>query len=290
MTTSFVQNLIEGERENEEEEKDSIRQEELFAMVQQFRKGKGKGKSKGKGKGKGVRWNCGDGDHYSRDCPNDKQDSWTETMSWKGHQDSRMSKGWDTGKGNWNSAKGKGKEWQPYGKWSSTKGKFGSKGKGSIYSVDGITESDGWTQSDDANSQEDPHFCIMEHSQDVVMDDINNQAPTNSPARGDPLRQNVPMGAVELGDQHEWRNVRSKNFLKKQRQDYCIPLRNKFQMLGFLESERSDDDDMEAPKNVFDDNENGRWIKEEAVVDSGAVECFTSRKRVPHLKVEETPE
>ena len=49
VTTSFVQNLIEGERENEEEDKDSITQEELFAMVQQFRKGKGKGKSKGKG-------------------------------------------------------------------------------------------------------------------------------------------------------------------------------------------------------------------------------------------------
>ena len=75
VTTSFVQNLIEGERENKEEDKDSITQEELFAMVQQFRKGKGKGKSKGKGKG--VCWNCGDGDHYSRDCPNDKQDSWT---------------------------------------------------------------------------------------------------------------------------------------------------------------------------------------------------------------------
>ena len=61
-------------------------------------------------------------------------------------------------------------------------------------------------------------------------------------------------------------------------------------MLGVLESDQSDDDDMEAPQNVCDDNENGRWIKEEAVVDSGAVECVTSRKRVPHLNVEETPE
>ena len=81
-----------------------------------------------------------------------------------------------------------------------------------------------------------------------------------------------------------------KNYLKKHRQDHCISLRNKFQMLGILESERSDDDEMEAPIYVFDDNENGRWIKEEAVVDSGAVECVTSRNRVPHLKVEETPE
>ena len=64
------------------------------------------------------------------------------TTSWKGHQDSRnnkgSSKGWDTGKSNWNSAQGKVKEWQPYGKWSSTTGMFGSKGKGSIYNVDGI--------------------------------------------------------------------------------------------------------------------------------------------------------
>ena len=88
MTTNFVQNLIEGERENEEDDKDSITQEELPAVVQQFRKGTGKGESKGKGKG--VCWNCVDGDHYSRDCPNDKQDSWTETMSWKGQQDSNQ--------------------------------------------------------------------------------------------------------------------------------------------------------------------------------------------------------
>ena len=96
-------------------------------------------------------------------------------MSWKGHQDSRISKGsstgWDTGKSSWNSPKGKGKGWQPCGKWSSKKGKFGSKGKGIMYSVGGITESDGWTQLDVANSEEDLHFCIMEHSQDVVMDD-----------------------------------------------------------------------------------------------------------------------
>ena len=50
VTKSFVQNLVDGERDNEEEDKDVVAQEELFAMVQQFRKGKGKGKSKGKSK------------------------------------------------------------------------------------------------------------------------------------------------------------------------------------------------------------------------------------------------
>ena len=44
---------------------DEVTQDEIFAMVQRFRKGKGKGKGKGK---KGVCWNCGESDHYSRDC------------------------------------------------------------------------------------------------------------------------------------------------------------------------------------------------------------------------------
>ena len=42
--------------------------------------------------------------------------------------------------------------------------------------------------------------------------------------------------------------------------------------------------------NVFDKSDTGKWVREEAVVDSGAVECMTSRKRMPHLTVEETPE
>ena len=32
------------------------------------------------------------------------------------------------------------------------------------------------------------------------------------------------------------------------------------------------------------DNDNGTWIKEEVVVDSGAVGCVASGKRMPHLK------
>ena len=124
-------------------------------------------------------------------------------MSWKGHQYSRISKGsskgWDTG----TVPKAMGKSGNRVEKWSSTKGMFGSKDEGSIYSIDGVTESDGWTQSDAANSEEDLHFCMMEHSQDVVMDDTANRVGAT--------------GAVKLGDQHEWRNGRFKNFLKKQR-------------------------------------------------------------------------
>ena len=32
------------------------------------------------------------------------------------------------------------------------------------------------------------------------------------------------------------------------------------------------------------------WQREEAIVDSGAFDCVTSRKRFPHLKVQATPE
>ena len=79
VTTTFAQHLSAGVQENEEEDKDSITQEELFVMVKLFGKGEGNGKSKGKGKG--VCWHCGDCDQYRRDCPNEKQDSCTETMS-----------------------------------------------------------------------------------------------------------------------------------------------------------------------------------------------------------------
>ena len=37
---------------------------------------------------------------------------------------------------------------------------------------------------------------------------------------------------------------------------------------------------------MFDKSDTGKWIREEAVVDSGAVECVTSKKRMPHLRVE----
>ena len=39
VTTSFVQNLIEGERENEEEDKDSITQEEIICHGSAVREG-----------------------------------------------------------------------------------------------------------------------------------------------------------------------------------------------------------------------------------------------------------
>ena len=65
-----------GEQGEDEEMINEVTQDEIFAMVQQFRKGQGKGKGKGK---KGACWNCGESDHGTRDCLNDKQDNtWTD--------------------------------------------------------------------------------------------------------------------------------------------------------------------------------------------------------------------
>ena len=140
--------------------------------------------SKGKGKGKkGVCWNCGESDHYSRDCPNDKQDnSWTDGGAWKNQKGSKAGKdagkGWDAGKSNWNSwrnTKGKGKDWQGSGKsqewqgqnrqnvWSTPTWKGKSSTKGSTYSVDDT--GDWWAQSDESQqgsqSEEEIHFCML---------------------------------------------------------------------------------------------------------------------------------
>ena len=78
--------------EEEDTSEDSVAQEELFAMIQQFWKGKIKGQIQGKGEGEGVCWSCGESDHYSRDCPNNKQDGWTDLTSWKDQHDSGSSK------------------------------------------------------------------------------------------------------------------------------------------------------------------------------------------------------
>ena len=69
-----------------------------------------------------------------------------------------------------------------------------------------------------------------------------------------------------------------------------VPTKRKFQVLSTLGCAPHDTAETEAPTHVVDDTNRGNWIKEEAVVGRGAADCVTSRKRVPHLKVEETPE
>ena len=39
-----------------------------------------------------------------------------------------------------------------------------------------------------------------------------------------------------------------------------------------------EEDKAEEPIYVFDKSDHGKWIREEAVVDSGAVECVTSKR------------
>ena len=51
-----------------------------------------------------------------------------------------------------------------------------------------------------------------------------------------------------------------------------------------------EEDETEKRMYVLDRLDSGKWAREEAVVDSGAVECASSRRGLPHLRVAETPE
>ena len=64
---------------------------------------------------------------------------------------------------------------------------------------------------------------------------------------------------MKLGDQPEWRNGRFKILFEGGTRSVHL-VRNKFRMLGILESERDDDDDVQAPIYLFHDGDNGRWI------------------------------
>ena len=79
------------------------------------------------------------------------------------------------------------------------------------------------------------------------------------------------------------------NVQRKHRQGRGVNTHSRDQARSILESTR-EEDEAEEPTHVFDQSDNGKWLREEAVVDSGAVECVTSKKRMPHLRAEETPE
>ena len=64
---------------------------------------------------------------------------------------------------------------------------------------------------------------------------------------------------------------------------------NTYQALSVLETVK-DEKAKEESIYVFDKSDNGKWVRKEAVVDSGAVECVTSRQRMPHLRKEKTSE
>ena len=50
-------------------------------------------------------------------------------------------------------------------------GQSGSKEKGSIHSVDGTIDGEGWTQSYLTNCEDDLFFCIMKNSRKVLMNE-----------------------------------------------------------------------------------------------------------------------
>ena len=62
-----------------------------------------------------------------------------------------------------------------------------------------------------------------------------------------------------------------------------ISIQNKFQTLRALETRRNARDESEQPNYVFDTSSDDEWIKEEAAVDRGAIECVISRKRWLHF-------
>ena len=82
---------------------------------------------------------------------------------------------------------------------------------------------------------------------------------------------------------------RYKNGQRGHRQRRGVNAHHRYQALSILEAMR-EDDEAEGPVYVFDKSDTGKWIREEAVVGSGAVECVTSKKRKPHLRAEETSE
>ena len=63
---------------------------------------------------------------------------------------------------------------------------------------------------------------------------------------------------------------------------FCNKNRRLSGLHSILETIR-EKDEAEEPFSVFDKSDNGRWIREEAVVDSGAVGCVTSKKSMSHL-------
>ena len=94
---------------------------------------------------------------------------------------------------------------------------------------------------------------------------------------------------MQREDGHREHLRTSKGSTVKEEESTHTHTHNRYQALSILETIR-EEDEAEEPIYVFDKSDNGKWITEEAVVDSGAVECVVSKKRMPHLRVEETPE
>ena len=141
-----------------------------------------------------------------------------------------------------------------------------------MYSVDEAGDIDWWAESDgsqhSSQSEEEMHFCMLRES------NVQNQ------------RHEVHQKEdAEKG----WTQGKYDERPRKHRERSEVNTRTRYQALSILET-ISEEDEAEEPMYVFDKSDNGKWIREETVVDRGAVECVTSRKRMPHVRLEETPE
>ena len=143
---------------------------------------------------------------------------------------------------------------------------------GSIYSVDEAGDIDWWAQSDGSHhssqSEEEIHFCMLSESK------VQNQ------------RHEVHQ---KKDAERGWTQEKFKTDQRKHRQGRRVNTNNRYQALSILETIR-EEDEADEPTYVFDKSDTGKWIREDAVVDSGAFECVTSKEIMPHLTVEETPE
>ena len=84
--------------------------------------------------------------------------------------------------------------------------------------------------------------------------------------------------------QRGWTQERFKTDQRKHRQGRRVNTHNRYQALSILETIR-EEDEADDPIYVFDKSDKCKWIREDAVVDSGAFECVTSKDIMPHLGV-----
>ena len=84
-----------------------------------------------------------------------------------------------------------------------------------------------------------------------------------------------------------WRHRQWQHQQGQQSQARVAATKHMFEATSVLEYAHDESDPSIC---VLDDIDRGKWLKEEAVVDSGTVESMTSRERVHPLKVEDTQE
>ena len=147
------------------------------------------------------------------------------------------------------------------------------------------------------NSEEVLMACKIDHSEKIAIDEPtraeldkvkNSQSHARDATEFEDLveRTRVRTKSRNLG----WRHRQWQHQQGQQNQARVAATEHTFEATSVLEYVHDESDQTEAPICVLDDTHRCKWIKEDAMVDSGAVECITSRERVPPLKVEDTPE